>query len=111
MCLNPGVAVLAVFLNGTIAVSQASYEPRCYDHVPFFKTLQWTNRQWWKAKTKRQFLAAQSVRVRTVTEVEIDTARINAMKADALGVPINKLKKCYVIENGQRRWHMREKCK
>ena len=111
MCLNPGVAVLAVFLNGTISVNEASYEPRCYDHVSFFKTLKWTHAQWWKAKAKRQFLAAQSVRVRAVREVEIDTAHINAMKADALGVPIDKLKKCYVTENGQRRRHMCEKCR
>ena len=49
--------------------------------------------------------------VRSSKEVYIENKRIDAMKADALGVPIDKLKKCYVIENGQRRWHMREKCK
>ena len=53
----------------------------------------------------------QSVYVRTASEIKTDTARIDAMKAAALGVPIDKLKKCYVIENGQRRWHMWEKCK
>ena len=49
--------------------------------------------------------------VRSSKEVYIENKRIDAMKADALGVPIDKLKKCYVIENGQRRWHMWEKCK
>ena len=61
--------------------------------------------------TRHECYDDQSVRVRTASEIKIDTARIDAMKADALGVPIDKLKKCYVIENGQRRWHMWEKCK
>ena len=55
--------------------------------------------------------ADQSVYVRSPQEIEFEAKRILAMKADALGVPIDKLKKCYVIENNQRRWHMWEKCK
>ena len=53
----------------------------------------------------------QSTYVRSSNEIYIETKRIDAMKADAIGIPIDKLKKCYVIENGQHRWHMWEKCK
>ena len=113
MCLNPGVAVLAVFLNGTISVNEASYEPRCYDHVSFFKTLKWTHAQWWKAKTKRQFLAAQSVHVRTTSEIKIDTAHINAMKAAGLGAPVVSCvkRKKWGLESVGWRWHWKRICK
>ena len=53
----------------------------------------------------------QTVYVRSPQEIEFEAKRILAMKVDGLGVPIDKLKKCYVIENNQRRWHMWEKCK
>ena len=61
--------------------------------------------------TRQECNADQSVYVRTTSEIKTDTAHIDAMKADALGVPFSQLKKCYVIENGQLRWHMWEKCK
>ena len=49
--------------------------------------------------------------VRSSQEVDIETKRIAAMKADALGVPFDELTKCPVTEDGKPRWHMWEKCK
>ena len=55
----------------------------------------------------------QSVHVRTTSEIKTDTARIDAMKAAGLGVPVVSCvkRKKWGLESVGWRWHMWEKCK
>ena len=63
--------------------------------------------------TRHECYDDQSVRVRTASEIKIDTAHINAMKADGLGAMVVSCvkRKKWGLESVGWRWHWKRICK